>query len=379
MTDPRPARALRLLAVVALAAASPPALAASGVLFSGSVFVDYWRIFDAEASSHSPQGMAPATSMRVTLDATDDVSLTAKACAGCHTFEMEQVAIDYAPRSWFNVQVGRLSVPFGEFSQRVDDSGHRTGSAPLIYDMGRMAWGGRSAMNLGVLPLPYTDTGVLVYGVKWIGEALQVWYGAYGVSGLRGGNDVDWMAMRSGSYIDPNEDPAAGGRVAMTLSAGAGSFIGDANLGGSFTAGRYDRAGRLGYAVWGLDASVKLGPVTVRGEYAARRTDLDPAASGYRFALVDPWFRKDGFYLEAEHPLGKYLALVYRYDELRRSGVPLPGSVAQLSTDSRIRRATGGVEFTPAQGIFAKASWEGWDMNDFGRFHTFHLGLGGTF
>ena len=46
-----------------------------------------------------------------------------------------------------------------------------------------MAYGGSSTMNLGVLPMPYVDTGALFYGVKWLGP-IQAWYGLYGVAGL---------------------------------------------------------------------------------------------------------------------------------------------------------------------------------------------------
>ena len=53
-------------------------------------------------------------------------------------------------------------MPFGEYANRVDPSGHKTASAPLIYDMGRMAYGDKNAMNLGVIPQPYSDTGALV-------------------------------------------------------------------------------------------------------------------------------------------------------------------------------------------------------------------------
>jgi hypothetical protein len=186
------------------------------------------------------------------------------------------------------------------------------------------------------------------------------------------------MAMRSIPYTDNNRVPSAGGRFTLSYSADPKAFFGDASVGGSYTGGRYDKDGKLGYQVWAADATLRFGKVTLRGEYAARRTDLDPAAS-YPFTLVDPWFKKEGFYGEAEVPLGNSLTAVYRYEELRRTGTPLPGSISELSADSRFVRHTGGVVVTPAQAVFIKLSWEYWRTTDFGDFHTYHAGIGGAF
>ncbi len=377
---PRTAAAVPVALAVAAALLAPGAAgAAEGVIYSGSAYVDYWGIPDKGVATRSPQAVAPMTSIRIGLDVNDDLAFTAKACIGCHGIDVEHVALDYQPKSWFNVQFGRISVPFGEFSNRVDPGSYKTASPPLIYDMGRMALGSRSAMNLGVLPLPYVDTGALVYGVRWVGERIQVWYGVYGVAGLRGSNDLDWMAMRSIPYNDNNRVPAGGGRLALAYSSDPGSFFGDANLGASYTAGRYDKDATRSYEAWSADATLRLGKLLLRGEYASRKTDLDPAATGYPFALVDPWFQKQGFYAEAEVPLGGYLSAVYRYEELRRTGTPLPGSIEGLSADSAFVRHTGGVVITPVSALYLKLSWELWQTTDFGDFNTYHAGIGGAF
>ena len=377
MTDRR--AAVRAAAVAAALLAVPAARAAEGVIYSGSAYVDYWGIPDKTVAKSSPQGMAPMASIRIGMDVNDELAFQTKACVSCHGIDMESIALDFQPKTSFNIQFGRIAVPFGEFSNRVDPGSYKTGSAPLIYDMGRMAFSGRSAMNLGVLPLPYVDTGALVYGVRWLGEKIQVWYGVYGVAGLRGSNDLDWMAMRSIPYNDNNRVPAGGGRLALSYSANPGAFFGDANLGGSYTAGRYDKDAKLGYEIWAVDATLRFGKLLLRGEYASRKTDLDPNATGYPYALTDSWFKKDGFYAEAEVPLGGYLSAVYRYDQLRRVGTPLPGSVPELSADSRFRRHTGGVVITPAAALYVKLSWELWQTTDFGDFQTYHVGIGGAF
>jgi hypothetical protein len=387
MTDrpPRPggvARAGLAAAVLAAGALAAPAPAAAveGVVFSGSVYVDQWGFVESrDASRRAPQAVAPAASIKVGADVNDDLTFSAKACVSCHGVDLEHVALDYQPKTWFNVQAGRIAVPFGEFSNRVDPTSYWAGSQPLIFDMGRMAYGSRTSMNLGILPMPYVDTGALVYGVKWLGSRIQTWYGVYGVAGLRGANDVDWMALRTAPYNDNNAEPAYGGRLALTYSADAGDFFGDANVGGSYTAGKYDREARLGYEAWGADATIRLWKFVLRGEYARRTTDLDPAATGYPFALEDPFFVKEGFYAELEHPLGKYLNVVYRYEELARQGTPLPGAPVEMRADSRFVRYTGGVAVTPAQNLVVKLSWEYWDTTDFGKFQSYHAGIGGSF
>ncbi len=369
------------IAVVgALAAAR--ALAAPSLQFSGSAYVDSWVIpsHQPDASQvKAPQGITIDASMKFGVDVHDTLSFSAKACISCHGVELEHVMLDWQPKPWFNAQMGRLAVPFGEYANRIDQSGHRTSSAPLIYDMGRMAYADRTSFNSGVLMLPYVDTGLMLYGQTWLGSVVQVWYAGYAVAGLKGTNDVEWMALRSSPYADNNKVPAYGGRIALTYSSDPGAFFGDASLGASYTGGRYDRAARLQYDVAGADLSLQLWKLTLRGEYALRRTALDPAASGYQWALVDAYFDKRGFYGELEHPLGRWLVMVYRYDKLERLGVPLPGSVAAMTPDSAIERFTAGAVLTPASGIYVKLSYEYWKPTAFVAFQSGHVGFGGAF
>jgi len=126
-----------------------------------------------------------------------------------------------------------------------------------------------------------------------------------------------------------------------------------------------------------VDASTQLGKLTLRGEYAHRKTDLSEEAT-YPFELVDPWFTKAGWYVEGEVPLGNYLGVVYRYDTLVRQGVPLPGAT-ELTPDSSIVRHTAGLVVTPADSTFVKLGWEYWLASDFPDFHSVHFGVGGAF
>jgi hypothetical protein len=366
---------------VALLAAGP-ALAAPSLQFSGSVYVDEWIIPTPRSGLdpiRAPQGMTVDAAMKFGVDIHDTLSFSAKACISCHGVELDHVVLDWQPRPWFNAQIGRIDVPFGEYANRLDQSGHKTTSAPLIYDMGRTAYADRAAFNGGVLMLPYVDTGLMLYGQAWLGGLVQLWYAGYLVSGLKGTNDVEWMAQRSVPYTDNNKVASWGGRVTATTSSDPGATLGDVSLGASYTGGRYDRAGRLAYDVLGADFSIQLWRATVRAEYALRRTALDPAATGYAWALLDRYFDKRGWYAELEHPLGPWLALVYRYDRLERRGVPLPGSSAGMSPDAAMARFTAGAVLTPVSGLYVKLSYEAWRPTGFTAFQSGHAGVGGTF
>jgi hypothetical protein len=148
MTDPTRHRARRLPAFLAGCAAGLAVLAAAGAAragssssVSGSVYVDYWWIQDPDVQARAPGSVTIDAAVKVGVDVNDDVAFSTKACMSCHGIEVEHIQMEYMPRTWFNVAAGRLAVPFGEFSNRVDQSGHKTVSAPLIFDMGRMAYG----------------------------------------------------------------------------------------------------------------------------------------------------------------------------------------------------------------------------------------------
>ena len=385
MTERRPnhaphaPRAARLVALAALLAAPAAALAGPAPAFSGSVYVDSWVVPKSAGNVHGTTGVTTDGSIKLGLDINDNLSFSAKACLSCHGVEFENASLDFAPKQWFNVQIGRIAVPFGEYSNRIDQSGHKTTSAPLIYDMGRMAYGDRSNFNGPIIMLPYVDTGALVYGQFFIGGKVQVWYGGYTVAGLKGAADVEWMSMRSVPYSDNNRTPSYGGRLAMTLITEPGGVLGDVSLGASYTGGRFDKDAALQYDAAAVDLAIPIFGATLRGEYALRRTHLDPAAKGYGYAVIDPFFDKAGFYGELEHPLGRWIALVYRYDQLERKGVPLPGSSAAMSTDSKLQRLTGGLVLTPASSLYLKLSCEYWKPSDFPAFYSGHFGVGGAF
>lgn len=358
--------------------AAGTAIASASSTVSGSAYVDYWWLSTTEARQTSLNPFTPEAALKVEIDVHENVSFSARMCFGCHGLEIDRAHLDFTPGQYFNVQVGRVGVPFGEFSVRYDPTSHRTVSKPLIYEMGRMPYYGRNAFNLGVVPTPNVDTGAVVYGQLWFGENVQLWYGGYAVAGFKGSNDFDWISMRTPYYLDNNRFPSIGGRSVLTVSA-SNSVFRDFSLGVSGMFGVYDPAGKKKYSAFGLDLSLRIGPVTFRSEAAFMRFNIDPALPGYKYELIDPFVDKGGFYAELEHPIGSHLILLYRFDMLRRAGAPLPGSLDALSTDSMILRYTQALQVLLSDSIFVKASYEYYFFTDFAAAHSAHFGVGGMF
>ena len=364
---------------LALALVLTAGVARAEATVSGSAYFDFWSMTSSRARAASLAGVTPETALKVEVDVTEKLSFSGRLCFGCHGLEVDRAHVDFTPSEHLNLQAGRIGVPFGDFSVRYDPSRRHTVSNPLIYEMGRMSYYQKSAFNLGVVPQPYVDTGVVAYGQAHLSESTQVWYGAYVVSGFKGTNDFDYQAMRTPFYTDNNKLPSGGGRVVLTVSPQAPGLFRDFSLGASGMTGRYDAAGALPYTALGVDASVRLGAVTVRGEAAINRVYLDPAAAGYRWQMIDPYYEKGGGYLELEHPIGPSLILVYRADFLRRVGMPLPDADVRLTPDSRIARYVQALQLELSRGVFAKLEYQLWAPSDFPLFHGLHVGVGGAF
>src|SRR5581483_4213629 len=143
--------------------------------------------------------------------------------------------------------------------------------------------------------------------------------------------------------------------------------------------GAYDPDATKKYSVFGADAALRFGPVTLRAEAAWMRMNVDVTLQGYGYQLVDPWFEKGGLYAEVEHPLGSHLILLYRFDLLRRVGAPLPGDLPQMGYDSRILRYTVAAQILLGESVFLKTSYEYWYFTSFPSAHAVHVGLGGMF
>ena len=113
------------------------AFAGASTTVSGSAYLDYWYLSSEHARAAAMQPVTPEAAIKIEVDVHESVSFSARMCFGCHGIEIDRAHIDFTPSQYFNLQVGRVGVPFGEFSVRYDPTSHRTVSKPLIYEMGR--------------------------------------------------------------------------------------------------------------------------------------------------------------------------------------------------------------------------------------------------
>jgi hypothetical protein len=343
---------------VAAAIALLPARAlAVDFTMAGSGALDY-RVFSPSGAAAQTPALVGIDSLvfelshKVVVEVSERMSVSLKVCVGCHGFEVDQGYAELHLLDALNLRVGRFNVPIGEFNARHDPANYTAPSKPLPYAMGDMLYYGIDAFNLGIVPTPYSDDGLEVFGSTWIAERLLVDYTAYAVKGFAGQNDLDFAASRR--FRDNNSSPAFGGR----LVASAGPI----SIGGSAAAGTYDRADELWYYVFGGELYARWGRLVLRGEYIVRRTDIDRTATGYKFVIKEPYFLKTGYYGQLDWNLTEWLTLIYRVDGLRRSGIPLPGSLIDNDL-AEILRNTGALALRPWGGFLVKGGYERWTFS----------------
>ena len=352
--------------------------------FAGSVQLDYLAIPTQTRGQDATllDGATTELSLKFAFDFDDHVSANVKVCYACHGFEIGMAFFDMRVSDELNFRVGRFTPAFGNFPLRHDPANHRTSDKPLPYDMGRMLrlreW------NMSVLPAPWVDNGVEVNGTRFFGDS-RLDYAAYAIGGPKGANDAfdfDYIESRSPGryYVDNNSEPTVGARLAFTTNLENVT----ASVGGSGMAGRYDPDRDLSFWLVGVDVTVQVARMFFRGEYLLRRTEFDVGSNPEARLKFGPgedgeydnFFLKDGFYLEAEAPLGR-LELVGRWDGMRRIG--------NVSANSPLRRRSAIFRYTLAaayrlmSGVRIKASAEYYDFSDFEDDLAFHFGVTSAF
>jgi len=352
--------------------------------FAGSLQLDYLAVpTESYPRAFTFDGTTVEVSMKLTKDFTKDVTASIKVCYACHGFEAGLAVVEMRAADELRLRVGRMTPSFGSFPQRHDPANHLTSDKPLPYDMGRMLH--KDDWDEGVLPAPWVDNGIEVAGTHFF-DGGQIDYAVFAVSGPKGDNDgADFDFVQSHSpdryYVDNNSEPSVGARFSGVIDMAERQSI---TLGASAMAGHYDPDRHLGFAIAGVDAVVQLESVFFRAEYLIRRTQMelgaDPAtrfkfgadASGH----FDDWFTKDGFYAEAEVPIGP-VTLIARWDGLRRTGNVLATST--LSSYSTVYRETAALSMKLTSTIRLKTSVELYQFSDFANEVAIHLGIATPF
>lgn len=383
----------RLLPVALVVAGTLAPLVARAVdlNFAGTLQLDYlftpFTGADPRPASFAFDGFTQELSFKLSADMSEHVSGAVKMCFGCHGFELGMAYVDYRVHDALTLRAGRFSPTFGEFGLRHDPGNHRLSDKPLPYDMGRMLRFfdfGRS-----VLPAPYVENGLEIYGHQFLGSRVQLDYAAHVVAGLRALEsnpaDVDFAASRSSSgfMVDNNSQPSVGGRLGATFRLADRV---DLTLGASALWGAYDRDARLDYLVLGGDLFLRLNRTNLRAEYLIRRTAMDGSDAGRFFyelpATGAQLFNvRDGWYVELEQPVTRNLDLILRWDGMRRIG-NVPTSLP-LTSSAAVSRWTLGAQVSVVRGWRVKTSlqhYTWWGLRN-GVEHDFaaHLGLVATF
>lgn len=350
---------------------------------AGSIQLDYLYVPTNErARDISLDGFTTELSLKMVTDFGERTSAHIKVCYGCHGFEVGMAYVDFWLLDQLNVRVGRMNPRFGDFPLRHDPANHRANTKPLPYDMGRMLR--RPEWNNSILPIPYADNGVELYGTQWLGDDIAIDYAVHATSGLRGGRDafdVDFVLSRTPAlfYVDNNSEPALGGRLAVTTNI---TEFASLTLGASIIHGTYDPDAELGYTIAGVDLHARIHALVLRAEALLRRTEFRvPSDPGVlRFEADDgseDFFIKEGFYAEVEYPFTAWFEAFFRVDGLRRYGNLAASS--PLRQESAILRYTPGVNFVLHRSVRIKLSAELWDFSDFVDELATHIGVAANF
>jgi hypothetical protein len=237
-----------------------------------------------------------------------------------------------------SIDGGRFIVPFGAFAAMSHPGAYRTATRPLMYNMGQNIF--RDDLGAPILPMPYSDEGIMVSANATLIEDINISLDAYAVNGLQGSTALDlpgfWSAR---DYVDNNSEPAVGGRLTV------GNKM--LRLGASAMSGRYndnsplaDLTGLLDYKIYGVDATFRWEDLLrVTYEYARRDSDA------FDFGLNDDLREAlRGSIIEGELKLWEKprISAVVRYDDQRRAAdLPLPGSRI-IDADFAVSRFTWG-------------------------------------
>ncbi len=312
-------------------------------------------------STMEEEGIVGEYSLYGTFHASRNLRATVRLCVGCHEFTLQE-AYGELDLSAFSVRAGRLPVPFGGLSGRVNHAQMESSSKPLPYIMGHMVRG--EQFNQGILPAPIVDNGFQATATAWLGESAKATLEAAVVRGFVGDSpDLDFEISRD--FEDNNGEPAGVAR----LTVGGGPWT----LGASGMYGHYDLEHELAYAVGGVHASLQLGPVGIRAEALARRTDFVDLAGD------EDAHRKTAWVVQADWELDSQWRLFAMADGLRVEDIFLGPAGPQVSPfgtpddSSQVTRGTGGLVYALRPGFLLKTSAEFWDLSDFDDTWVFHF------
>lgn len=256
------------------------------------------------------------------------------------------------------VKGGRFIAPFGAFAAMSHPGVYRTLTNPLMYNMGRRAFGETGLAGpprQPVLPMPYADEGMNFQAKIPLMGKTSAKLDLYGVNGLQqSGPDLRFFSA-SRSYVDNNSLPAVGGRLSVgnsTVRFGGSYMTGEAQPSGTPT-------GPVIYQLSGADFTARFKDfVRVYLEYAIRTntkkdSPFSPAAE--RRTMVY------GVIAEAEVKLfdKPQIGLLGRFDTLEFRDTLFPGTI---QTEPSLERLTWGFNLPLPGGSLLILNHEHWNL-----------------
>ncbi|MBI4564104.1 MAG: hypothetical protein HY716_05355 [Planctomycetes bacterium] len=311
------------------------------------------------------EGIVGEYALGATMYASRGLSVTVRACYGCHSLEVQSAFADVELTEAVTFRVGRLPVPFGAFSQRTSPAHLESSTKPLPYIMGGMVR--QRSFNMGLVPAPIVDNGASIRSNVWMGESAQLGAEAAVVAGLKGFSpDINFVTSRD--FEDNNGEPAGAARVTLSL--------GPAVLGASAMYGRYDPDGDLDYGLAGADLHLRFGSWNLRLEGALRNTEFFAAGGGKEQS------RRIGYAAQLDTALDEQWRLFALHDYLRVEDVFLAPFGPQVSAGANttddvnaVTRFAGGGVYAARPGLLIKGSAEFWNLSDFEDAWVFHLSV----
>jgi len=216
--------------------------------------------------------------------------------------KVERALIDYHPKDWAQVRVGKFLTPFGDWNVNHADPLHFTTSRPLVVQ----------------LVFPETLTGVLLQGTLFPAD-WEVDYRLHLSNGSGARPDV----------ADANFHKATGARVAVRPRGGV-------QLGASFYDDADDRYDGSHQQNFGVDFQWRPGAFQLIGEGLVSRA----IGHGTRGA-------PEGMFVEAAYTFGQRFSPVLRYEWMR-----LPRN------DTASRVGVAGVAYRPIAPLLLKAEYQ---------------------
>lgn len=211
-------------------------------------------------------------------------------------FLAEYALVDFTPHRAFTVRLGRFLIPIGQFNE-------------VLHPSFRWNMVSRPLMHRTVSPAVMSSVGAQVRGAVPVGAGATFDYAVYVVNGMGGGAEFTSNAevarnLRREDLEDNNADKAFGARAGVRLF--ADRQVGSTQLGVSFYSGAIDPRAAYRLTIADVDASLKLGPLLLRGEFA--QSFLGPEGTLIPF--------ESGVYVQASAMIWK-LDVAARFDWAR--------------------------------------------------------------